>query len=256
MNQSNPHSVKLLPCILLTLLGCASPPPIAPTPEQVRTRSQMRALEFETVLSSNLVLKRNEAVSQYLQGVADVMRRDRPWVGTLPVTILIHKGVAAPGIRAPWRSYGVLGTRIYLSAPLLKLLEFENEVAAIIAWELSLIDSGAAVARAEARSGDVSSFDVQAVLGVGGIFDFTSADLMSAIEGALEMLYRTGYDPRGLTSVLSRFNDSPKDSPYPPEVVAELLPAARRAIALRTPLRNPIVRSEKFLEIRKRMQRL
>jgi hypothetical protein len=76
------------------------------------------------------------------------------------------------------------------------------------------------------------------------------------VEVAVSLLYRAGYDPRGLVSLWARFRALGLASPYGAELLSRMEEKSREAITLYAPLRNPIVRSDPFLEMRKRVQQL
>jgi hypothetical protein len=73
---------------------------------------------------------------------------------------------------------------------------------------------------------------------------------------AVGILYRAGFDGRGLVAHLERYRAYPEASPYSPARLEKMIDLARRTIALSSPLRNPIVRSPAFQAIRPRLRRL
>ena len=93
-------------------------------------------------------------------------------------------------------------------------------------------------------------------LGVSGLFSFSDDAQAEAAEAAVDILYKAGYDPRGLVSLWEKFEKNPKQSPFERGLIPKLLEATRRAIAGYPPLRNPVIRSKAFLAVHKRIQKL
>jgi hypothetical protein len=59
-----------------------------------------------------------------------------------------------------------------------------------------------------------------------------------------------------MVSLFQIYQDNPEHSPFEAGAVVKFLDRARRAVAQYSPLRNPVVRSQAFVAIQKRMQRL
>jgi hypothetical protein len=86
------------------------------------------------------------------------------------------------------------------------------------------------------------------------IWVFGSLENEHAIESAVDRIYKAGYDPRGLVSYFDRVPTKSKN-----QVESEneaLKDKSRRTIAFYAPLLNPIVRTEDFYKMRKRLERL
>jgi len=128
----------------------------------------------------------------------------------------------------------------FIDQRILKSMEFENEIAALIAfnWERTQ-DIG--FERRFITELDEISPDFRK------IYIFTENEDLKAVEGAVDLLYNAGYDPRGLISVFSRKTSVDKDR------APILQEKARRTIAFYKPLINPTVRSQEFYQIRKKL---
>jgi hypothetical protein len=162
------------------------------------------------------------------------------------------------GKASRWRSFSLPGNRVYLPVGFLRNLEFENEVAALIAVEFGHLIGRHAVARYEklrnpqdseaplVRSESLTAADY---FGSNGIFAFSPDALEAAFKAAVGILYSAGYDPRGLSGILSRYARAPSRAPYDPATIARLEEATRLEIANHAPLRNPIVRSQEFVGV-------
>lgn len=75
-------------------------------------------------------------------------------------------------------------------------------------------------------------------------------------EGAVRRLYDSGYDPRGVLQLVRRLVANPRLSQYDQEVLRESAEKVRLAISEQSPLRNPIVRSPRFVAIKPRLSAL
>lgn len=141
----------------------------------------------------------------------------------------------------------VPGGKIFFDVRVLRTLRFENEIAGAmaLAWEraegvefrerLIQVSSGADPDPAK-------------------IWVFGSNENERAIEGAVDRIYKAGYDPRGLVNYFDRIPTRTKG-----QLESEnesLKDKARRTIAFYAPLLNPIVRTEEFYKMRKRLERL
>ena len=167
-----------------------------------------------------------------------------------------------------YTAYGLPGGKLYVSTAFLKTAEFENEVAAILAIQLGHLQKEHALEYLRKNYPAMVSLDSVApgkntgepvqinYLGAGGLFDFTEKQRTEAIEAGVNILYAAGYDPRGLVTVYQRLVENPGRSPYPSRTVDKLLETTRSVIALHSPLRNPIVRTQAFVAMRKRFQKL
>jgi predicted Zn-dependent protease len=163
--------------------------------------------------------------------------------------------------------YALPEGRVYLPLGLLKEFDFENEVAAAIAFQLAHLRKKNLHTRVwDLYSGEngkpiFSDLMMQAPQSVdffdaNGLFAFTDEMEVATLQEAVRILYQAGYDARGLTALLERFKKNPDQSPYGPGTLEKLVEQSFRAIALLSPLRNPIVQSHDFLSIRKRIRRL
>lgn len=263
---------QFLTCVCLgTAMSCSSAPP-------VREETRAERVQRDNAIGQNLSqrmgpefkFKRDTEVSVYLRKIAESLSVSTEELkGTSIGVFLIQDRDAR------WRNYGLPGNRIYLSVNLLKELEFENEVAAAIAMELAHVMERHALERlrekqAKAAPDDVEVSSYQTIVptlstelpkaidyfGPNGIFAFAEESYLSAAEHAVGIMYRAGYDPRGLVSLWIKHKASPKHSPYEASTLDKLIEHTRRVNTQYAPLRNPIVRTHTFVAIQKRIRRL
>lgn len=131
----------------------------------------------------------------------------------------------------------------YVDERILKSIQFENEIAAIIAFNWERAQDGAFESRF------ITELD-QPLPDFRNIYEFTEMEDLKAVEATIDRLYHAGYDPRGLITVFDRKTGTDK------ERIPLLQDKARRTISFYKPLLNPIVRSNEFYQIKKKLEKL
>lgn len=246
---------QLIWCVTLGVLigtGCSTSPTRAPlTPEEKKKLELAITNDLHLSLERQLKFKRDDQVQQFLANLAGRLGEKSARV------ILIGD------VHKRWRSFGLREGRVYFSAPLLKQLQFENEVAAVIALELCIARAGYQFKRlAELRppaewesslNWDLSEGEL---MGPGGVFTYEEVDLARSTKEAVELLYQAGYDPRGVSAIWRFYTENADKSPFEKATAQRLEEKSRHAIAQFAPLRNPVVRSQAFLMIQRRIQQL
>jgi hypothetical protein len=86
------------------------------------------------------------------------------------------------------------------------------------------------------------------------LFDFEEAEDLEATAGAVQLLYRAGYDVRGVATFWEKLIPIVESTGHSRTRIELLREHAYKNIALLPPLRNPIVRTEAFDRFRKRVQ--
>lgn len=226
--------------------SCSTPPPAPLSPVEQLRRDGVAGRELAQRFESAAQFRNDAAVNAYLNELGQALAHSDPELRELDLRIFVVSRVS--GSPGAWRNHGLPGPRVYVSATLLKTLKFENELAAAVAFELGHVRARTLIKRLSNGN--------EALFGAGAVFDFTDVENLAALEPAMEMLYQSGFDPRGMVSLLLRYEKDPRKSPIPVGQVPGLLENTRRIIALHAPLRNPIVRSERFLAIQQRIQKL
>lgn len=161
------------------------------------------------------------------------------------------------------RNFGIPGNRIYLSRPLIKVIDYENELAAAVAYELAHISNRTLVTRLTkyrqlhgGQKNPTVPLDTVPLFGSHGIFEFTEDEYASVCESAVFLLYQAGFDPRGLVSLWTRYENMGGKSPFDKKTLSKLLDGTRMALTRSEPLINPVVRSNEFIEMKKRLENL
>lgn len=145
--------------------------------------------------------------------------------------------------------YSLPGNRVYLSLDLLKIYEFENEFAAALAIEMGRLMGKVVLGR-------VDGIPEKEYFNRHGLFEVSLEGETAALQNAIEILYRAGYDPRGMVTLYQKMDQNSGKVLLDKDLIDELIEESRRKVASSSPLRNPIVQSAKFLEIRQRVQGL
>jgi predicted Zn-dependent protease len=255
--------------LLQLFSSCASaPPPRKPTVTERIEFNRAIGTELAQQLAPQLTFKKDAQVQAYLGKVAQRLAAKNAELHLTDVKVFLLKDTDRR-----YRSYGLPGGRLYLSSARLKTLEFESEVAAMMAIELGHLlnehvqnylrksPAGLQVQDAAAMPAVLPLKTLEApedidFLGKDGMFAFSAKDNDEAIASAVNILYDAGYDPRGLITYLKRLNDNPAHSPWDESELSRIMDQARKNVALLTPLRNPIVQTDDFELIRAKLQKL
>lgn len=294
------HKVKTYMSWLLisgVLSSCTSSPPIRKLPpEEISCRDRVMWGEISKNFEMHLKLKKNHEVVDYLERLADVLGRSTSGLRGEKIHVSLIQEQ-----NGKWESFSLPGHYLYLPIDLIKELEFENEVAALIAIQLGhlanrdvlynlkstvfpfenekldedlLADSLSTAERTameeklKSKRMEISSLaeilelrNVGQLLELGyfkpkGVISFSKQEELAAVQTAVGILYRAGFDARGIVSLFHYFEKKSRFSPYSNEMMSQLIESARREIALYAPVRNPVIRSQSFLMMHKKFRRL
>jgi hypothetical protein len=227
----------------LSALGCST------VPEDSAKRNESwqgsAPSEFSSRIEASFrkrvtVLKQPE-IEAYLAKIAD--RLFSP--ARNPVRVELVSGANAELEPSVW---AIPGGTLFFDVRLLRALRFENEIAAALslAWhradgkefrERMITEAGKADPRPET------------------LWKFEEAEDYRSIEATVDRMYKAGYDPRGLVSYFDRIPMRTKKERTDPKNES-LKDKARRTLSFYAPLMNPIVRTEDFYRMRKRLERI
>lgn len=248
----------------MALGACSSPPP--PKKVSVSERVQYEravGLELSQQFDPELKFKKDLPVTSYLRKLGQTLADATPDLHLPSVEVAL---IADPGGKRA--SFGLPGGKLYVSIGMLKPLDYENEVAAVLAMELGHLQKEQPQEYLKKNYADLITTDrlfsakkesgIPSVRyqGSGGLFDYSEKQDLDAAERAVDILYNAGYDPRGLVTLWQKLEAVPGRSLYTPAILEKLLESTRRVVALHSPLRNPIVRTQAFGAIHKRLQNL
>ena len=233
------------------MTGCAtdSKTPVRSVEEQVRYDNEV-GRQLAARLEPDLVLRTQADLAIYLRKVASRVVAGAPGWSESPIGILMIDSVDGK-----WTNFSLPGAKIYLSTGLLKKVEYENELAAMIAFEAATVSHRLILSKIESdvhqRNGNQIDF-----FGPFGVLSRTLEDKLAAAETAVEMLYRSGYDPRGLVEWVSRYRNHPVYSPWTRLEIDRVSERIRLSIAKLAPLLNPTVQTDDFIHHQARIKKL
>lgn len=210
----------------------------------------------------SLVKDKKLDVASMLNQVATLLHDNHPGLSKITLEVIpIEDGDFV------WQNFTIPGGRIYLSRGLLRSLEFENELAAVMAFELGHI-LNRHVARKlyfqeEQKQQKVDEFfskkplvssDPLNYTRPGGAFYYTEDQIKQSIFSAVEILYKAGYDSRGVVSLWKIYKQNIDHSPYREPLLNQMMDWSYEAVALYSPLRNPRVQSNDFTKFLRKVR--
>lgn len=156
--------------------------------------------------------------------------------------------------KSPFWNFSLPPDQLYLDFELLSMIRHEHELAALLAIEGVLI-------KKQDRWKKINT-----------LFDFSEANTfqlwnteilekevvlsfevhLKVLQEALLLMYRAGYDPRGMISYYQR-KLSQKGSLYPPRELQEILIFLQREVRAFPPLKFPVIDTPEFYSFRERM---
>ncbi len=272
-------AVRLFTAVLLGYLsfsGCANGPKVnrnLTLAEQIR-EDRENTSGWSDVLTQKVSGSSHIEVEVRLRAIAEKVVAVRPELAISPIGVQIFdlKTVESEGsaLRVPAK-FSIPGNRIYFSKQLLQLLEFENEFVGALSIELAHILQRHAVIHASRQEALSPSADRRApeqggvqngvahgaavdFFSPAGIFAYTLSEEVEAARLAVGLIYQTGYDARGLVSYLRKLQTLEVGVPSGSFIMIEKV--VREEMTKLPPLRNPIVQTADFEELRKRMRKL
>ncbi len=246
---------------LAFLTGCTSGL-VRPTLSPGDVARQERSLGEILVpgLSARLPAVQDMELQVYLRRILETLAMASPELRDSPLGIQLYRDS-----QQRLTSYSIPGTRVFLSAQVLKVLRYESELASLLAYELSLLESGVLLARLGAAL-EIPELTAETLkvklpndppfLGADGYFDFPLEARRAALKRAVGILYDAGYDPRGILALIDAWKEAGKKSPWPLDELTDARIETRAELNTFPPLRNPVVRSEEFVKMLKRIERL
>lgn len=242
----------------LALSACITAPPPKLTQALKVQEERTYGAELARQLERQIQLKSDREIDSYLNGLTRGLlesTHDSRLAGT-QATLSQDETVAHDAARnAPvrWWTYALPGWKICLSLGLMKQLHHENEVAALISLELGNLIQSHALKHLKIVKGKIEQADF---FGQRGLFKMSEEELKASVRAAVEILYKNGYDVRGLNEVWKVLQEHPNHAPQSAEILDEVIEFTRQAINRYPPLRNPVVNTEKFKSIQKRILEL
>jgi predicted Zn-dependent protease len=227
----------------IVALGCSTVPEDAT--KQNESWQGSAPTEFstriETSFRKRVTLLSHSEIESYLAKVAN--RLFSP--SRNPVRVELMNGANANLEPSVW---SIPGGSVFFDVRLLRALRFENEIAAALSLAWNRVDSKEFRERMIEEAGKADPRPET-------LWNFSETENTRAIEAAVDRMYKSGYDPRGLVSYFDRIPPRTKKERADP-LNEPLKEKARRTLSFYAPLMNPIVRTEDFYRMRKRLERL
>jgi predicted Zn-dependent protease len=154
-----------------------------------------------------------------------------------------------------WRSFAIPGNRFYISVGLLKTVEYEHELAALLSLQVALLSRNVMLNLINSVDVSLGSPSPQHLTWE-KLFNASLQEELASLGPAIEILYQAGFDPRGMISLYDRHSLSPDHSPYSQKTLELYIQTMKQEISKLPPLRNPIVRSEEFIFMKQRINKL
>ena len=227
--------------LVATMTGCSSVPEtlseqgverISQIPSDARLKIQSSLKKYFTHLSA-------QEIESYLNTISKRLLSKSKLSSPLRIELVTTRESALSKAKL----WVVPPEKGYLDDHLLRSLEFENEIAAVIAFNWERVQD------IEFEKRFIHELD-QLHPDFSKIYEFSELEDMKAVEGAIDLLYQAGYDPRGLMSVFGR------KIGVSPERALVLQEKARRTNAFYKPLMNPTIRSDEYYRMRKKLEKL
>jgi predicted Zn-dependent protease len=255
-----------LSVLALGFAGCISAPPKRPTLVEVVKQENEVGSKLAKKFEGKLHFVSDPVLDSYLTKVTDrlIKASADPRLAGTGIQMIESRGDV-------WRSFSLPGRRVYLSAQLLQKMQSDNEVAALIAVELGHIQQRQVLDHlrqlttpnpAATPTPDASPLEETERIknpdffGPEGLFSYNENEMDATIQSAVDLLYKAGFDSRGLVSAWQAERKYADHSFYSVALLNDLIQNSREAVSSYPPLRNPIVRSQEFLGIQKRIQTL
>jgi hypothetical protein len=235
--------------LLLLLSACAVPPPPKPlSPREQIVVDTERARGLVSEFKRQVRFVNAPRLDRFLTRMGlrlATASRDFPLD---QVEVRIHED-ADPDLS---RAFSFPGTFVSLPVGFLRKVAFENELAAMIAYELGSVMNRHLAARVEAGKGATALF------GQYSVFLLQQPERAQSIRSGTDLLYFSGYDVRGMASLLrdyAAYFRKPGSDLAGKEVEFDLREAQRARRDL-LPSMKPVVRSSEFIQFKKELERI
>jgi hypothetical protein len=228
------------------LSGCATPPKekTLSISEQINVDTT-KAQALFSAFQKRAVFVKADDIEKYLTTMARKLAAVQDGFEVKKVTIKIHRDDDVE----MKRFFSFPGTTISVPVSFLKTVDYENELAAAMAFELANV-----INRHLAKKVDEDAHPT--LWGTGNVFDLDRPERVESIDQGERLLYYAGYDLRGMPSFFRRYEPKFKvstnlGSSSNQKEVDFNWKEAQRARSEYLPSSNPTVRSTDFIKMKK-----
>lgn len=228
------------------LNGCSNMPiPTPLSPHEQLSVDTLKAKGLLTEFEKNVHFEKLPAVERYLSAVARQITREEDALRAEKVVVKIHQD-ARPELK---RNFSFPGVVISIPKSILDNINFENELAAVIALELAQVERRELALEMEKNEQPMLFGDVS-------IFRFSQKARGESIDLGTKLMYAAGYDPRGMVAIFQKFSNYYLDSSTPAgkKELGFYIKQAQKAKNDFMPSLQPIVRSNDFLRMKKELK--
>lgn len=243
------------------------------TPEEQKSLEVRLGDDLAKKLETNIKIKKSDALSDYFSRLASRLVEVPESETKLNLQLFKPRVFLIEPKENKLKNFVFPGERIYIPTNLVREIQYENELAAMLAFELAKLklksvvsqvkklNGGVGVAsnsskEASSQDGDQESNEPISTLSSEGVVVLGRDEMKDVARSSVKLMYRAGYDPRGMLTYLDILDRNTGRSPLSREEIEMLRLTVRDEISLKTPLRNPIVRSEEFVRYLERIKKL
>lgn len=230
-------------------VGCSSLP-------EIEKISPVEQLKLDSQKTRNLLVQfekrerfqKSVQVESYLNRLAKTISIQNPNFSQESIQVRIHRDEQIE-LR---KSFSFPGILISIPRSILKSIEFENELAALIALELAHLDRRWLAIALDRQSDSTSPQSFQ------DLFRFSKVEFQESIGLGIRMMYAAGYDPRGMVALFEKFSSFYVDLKSEDGLKNQqaYIRYAQKSKNEHLPSSQPIVRSNEFLKMKKELKGL
>ena len=229
-------------------LSCSAPKPnrVLTISEQIAVDTQAAQALFSDFQKKVTFINFPEG-ERYLNAVTKKIAKVQDGFSYETVRVRIHQD----NQKSLSHFFSFPGTTISVPLSYLKQVEYENELAAVLAYEIAnVMNRHLAKKLADPAAGQVEN---QSMFGTNGLFELNRAERKESIQLGTRLLYYAGFEPRGLASVFQRYPQyfTNFSSDLAKKEVDFNIRAAQQARSEYLPSLSPIVRSSEFITMKK-----
>jgi predicted Zn-dependent protease len=223
-------------------------------PQKTLSFSEQIAVDSEKAQSLYLYFEKNinfltkADIEKYLNGIAVRLAHHEKDYEIKKVNVKVHQD-SNPTLS---RFFSFPGTVISVPKSFLIKVQFENELAAALSFELAKV-----MKRTLANRVEKTELSAPILFGKGSVFDLESEERAESIELGVKLLYFSGFDTRGMASIFQHYPEyyAPSgDSDLFNKEVAFNIKVAQRVKSDYLPSSKPIVRSDEFIRFKKELR--
>jgi predicted Zn-dependent protease len=241
-------------CFMAGFLACSTPPaPKTLTLNEQIEVDTVRARELTGEFMDRVEFRQWGRAEAFFIRIAESLSKEVQAFPLQKLRIRIHSAQPPAGEA----SYAFPGALISLPDSWVRGVEYENELAAVIAYQMAHLVLRSLAIHVEEQA--LRPVPVPPILfGPGSVFEFHREERASAIRLGVKMLYRAGYDTRGMASIFQRTPNlfgNPDSGSSKKEVDFNIKEAQRSSSEL-LPAIKPVVRSPEFIRFKKELERV